>query len=267
MTIEVDATDGFVRNGETLFAAVNNKMTLIGFYDVIGNLFVDGAEFDFTRATFGSLTVLRFIPAQEIEGEGVLATTVTPDTIDPTDIFFEVEPDITDFEIEDTPIQITSAPATQGILEILTEVLRIEVEIDEDVIDLDFFPPILVGDSIVDSASEVSIGSSIEQLMNDMRTLMSSLSNVQRLTTLADQIQENPEQFNALMISDPWIRDARQFITLAPIFLLKAGQSTSHTRATLMRLIEPLRDTHVRAYKLLSDMIEEETEDTEDEEE
>jgi hypothetical protein len=34
-----------------------------------------------------------------------------------------------------------------------------------------------------------------------------------------------------------------------------------------MRLIEPLRDTHVRAYKLLSDMIEEETEDAEEEEE
>ncbi|MDP7248081.1 MAG: S-layer family protein [Planctomycetota bacterium] len=267
LTFNVNTTTGFQRTGETVFDADTGQLTLVGFYNVIGSLFVNGATFDFTRATFGAQTELKFIPAQEIEGEGVQTTTVTPDTVDPTDIFFEVEPDITDFEIEVTPIEITSEPPTQGILEILTEVLQIEVEVDEDAIQLDFFPPILVGESIVDNASEVSIGSSIEQLMDNMRTLMSALNNVQRLTTLADQIQENPDQFNALMISDPWIRDARQFITLAPIFLLKAGQSTSHTRATLMRLIEPLRDTHVRAYKLLSDMIEEETEDAEEEEE
>jgi hypothetical protein len=264
LTIDVNTTTGFGRTGETVLDAGTGQLTLAGLFNIAGDLFVEGASFDFDRAIFGALTQLKFTGAQEVEGTGVQATTVTPDTAEPTAIFFEVESDITDFEIEETPIEITSAPATLGINEILTELLRLEeVEID-NATQLDFFPAILVGDSILDSASQVSIGSSIEQLMNDMRTLMSLLNNVQRLATMADQIQENPDQFNALMISDPWIRNARQFITLSPLFLLKAGQSTSHTRATLMKLIEPLRDTHARAFELLSDMIDEETEDIED---
>lgn len=268
LTFDVNRTTGFTRTGETVFNAGTGQLTLIGFYNIIGDLFVNGATFDFTRATFGAQTGLKFIPAQEVEGTGVVATTVSLDTKAPTAIFFEVEPDITDFEIEETPIRATNRPSVRSIKEFLAEVFQLEgLEIDEDAVQLDFFPPILVGDAVVDSASEVSIGSPIEQLTNEMRTLMDSLNSVQRLTTLADQIQENQDQFNALMISDPWIRDARRFITLSPLFLLKAGLSTSYTRSTLMKLIEPLRDTHARAYELLLNMIDEETADTGDKEE
>jgi hypothetical protein len=260
LTVQVSNTS-YVRNGDTTLDA-GRTLTLIGFFNIAGTLVLDGTSLDITRAIFGPNAIVdRPLMAQEIlERDSYIAQVEGTNLQALLSLLALAVPGIQG--LIDWSRAIPEAPELSQIQGVLNQLAGEETRISAEAVQtFDFYPSMRVGTSMLDRYSRLYIGEPLENLLKQLATLHGFLADAQHLTTLADQLEADLGKFDALVLTDPWLRQAREFLHLAPMFLLKTGQDPELAGQMLLNLCSKLKETHPNTYKAIEQMVKEELED------
>jgi len=250
-----------VRTGETSLTA-GGDLTLIGYFNIDGRLVLrPEVDLDITRARFGPNTILdRPLMEQEILANESTITQVEGSNLQALPSLLALAlPGVEG--LIDWSKAIPEAPELSQIQAVLSQLAGAETRISAEAVKtFDFYPEIRVGEAMLDRYSRLYIGDPLENLLKQLALLHSFLAEEQRLTTLAEQLEADPGKFNALVLTDPWLRQAREFLHLTPMFLLKVGQDPELSGQILLNLCTKLKKTHPKTYKAIEQMVKEELE-------
>jgi hypothetical protein len=261
LTVEVGYSS-YVRSGETTLEA-GRALTLIGYFNIDGTLTLrPGTDLDISRARFGPNTIVdRPLMAEEVEERDSYIAQV--EGTNAQALFSLLALGLPGIEgLLDWTRAIPEAPELSQIQDILNQLAGAETRISAEAVQtFEFYPEMRVGEVMLDRYSRLYIGEPLENLLKQLAALHGFLAEEQHLTTLAAQLEAEIGKFDALVLTDPWLRQAREFLHLTPMFLLKVGQDPELAGQMLLNLCAKLKKTHPKTYEAIEKMVKEELED------